>query len=73
MEKKQTFEESLKQLETLVKELEAGNLTLAESVEKYNESLALARFCHQELEKAEKLVVKMMSEDGIVDFKNQDE
>lgn len=59
MEKELTYEEVVKELETIVKELEEGNLTLDESVKKYTKGLELSKEAYKKLEEAEaKLTVK---------------
>jgi len=73
MEKKLSFEEALTQLESIVKELESGQLSLENAVKKYNQGIELAGFCNQELKKAEEIVVKMMNQDQLVDVKVKEE
>jgi exodeoxyribonuclease VII small subunit len=73
MEKTLSFEEALKTLENLVKELESGTLSLEDSVTKYQEGIRLAKYCHDLLKKAENVVVKLVQEDGIVDFPKTEE
>jgi exodeoxyribonuclease VII small subunit len=63
-----TFEEALSELEVLVKELENGEIDLSEAVKKYNEGLKLSKHCHDLLEEAEHVIVKMMKDDELVDF-----
>ncbi|MBN2300759.1 MAG: exodeoxyribonuclease VII small subunit [Acholeplasmataceae bacterium] len=57
MEKK-TFEELLKSLEQVVKDLESKDIPLDEAVKKYQLGLELSKSCYQMLEEAEKLIVK---------------
>lgn len=57
MEKK-TFEELLKSLEQVVKDLENKDIALDEAVKKYQLGLELSKACYQMLEEAEKLIVK---------------
>jgi exodeoxyribonuclease VII small subunit len=54
----QTFESLLKELEQVVKDLESKDITLDESVKKYQRGIELSKTCYEMLEKAEKLVVK---------------
>ena len=51
---KENFEESMKKLETIVTELENGNLNLDESVKKFEKGMELSKHCNELLEKAEK-------------------
>lgn len=64
-----TFEQALQELETLVKELENGDIELNKAVEKYNEGMKLSKYCHDLLKDAENVIVKMMKDDQLVDFK----
>ena len=48
-----SFEDSLNELEQIVAELEAGNLSLADSLEKYEKGIRNLKSCHQILEHAE--------------------
>lgn len=48
-----SFEEALKELESIVSKLEDNEITLEESVELYEKGLELSKFCNEILEKAE--------------------
>ena len=50
------FEKSLDQLKQVVAELEDGNLTLTESLEKYQQGIASLKQCHASLENAKKQI-----------------
>ncbi len=63
-----TFEQALVELESLVKELENGEIDLNEAVKKYNEGMKLSKYCHDLLKDAEGVIVKMMKDDEEVDF-----
>jgi exodeoxyribonuclease VII small subunit len=73
METKLSFEDAMKKLEGLVKELESGQLELQQSIAKYQEGIELTKYCHDLLKSAESIVVKMMKDDEIVDFPNLEE
>jgi exodeoxyribonuclease VII small subunit len=47
------FEESLKKLETIVSQLEEGDLPLEESLKLFEEGVTLSAVCKQELDAAE--------------------
>jgi exodeoxyribonuclease VII small subunit len=49
-----TFEDAMKELETIVNELETGSLTLDKSVEKFQKGMELSTYCNKLLESAEK-------------------
>jgi exodeoxyribonuclease VII small subunit len=48
-----TFEESLKKLETIVDQLEKGDLPLEQSLQLFEEGVGLSAVCKQELDAAE--------------------
>ena len=50
------FEKALHELETLVEELEIGELTLEESLKRYERGVALTRICQKTLTDAEQKV-----------------
>ena len=58
------FEESMKKLETIVTELENGNLNLDESVKKFEEGMKMAKQCSNILEEAEKKITILLENDG---------
>ena len=65
MEKKEkTFEESLTELETIVKELETGDVDLDKAIAKYSEAMKLAKSCGDRLNKATEAVNKILNENG---------
>ena len=50
------FEDAIKKLEDIAKELESGNLGLDESVSKFEEGMALSKTCTKMLNEAEKKI-----------------
>jgi exodeoxyribonuclease VII small subunit len=46
-----SFEENISRLETLVRQLERGELSLEDALTCYQEGAALVRFCQQSLER----------------------
>jgi len=61
---KENFEESMKNLEGIVTELENGNLNLDESVKKFEEGMKIAKQCNTILEDAEKKITILLEKDG---------
>ena len=62
-----SFEESLKQLETIVDKLEKGDLPLDESLRLFEEGMKLSAGCKQELDAAEgKVQLLIKQRDGSV-------
>ena len=57
------FEEAMKKLEALDQELEKGDLDLDQSVQKFEEGMALAKKCNDILEKAEKRITILIQEE----------
>lgn len=51
-----TFEDSLRSLEKIVRELEQGNLPLEESIEQYSHAAKHLKLCYEKLSKAERQV-----------------
>ena len=68
MAKKVDFEKSLEKLEEIVESLEAGDLTLEQSLKRFEEGLALGKQCREILDKAEARIKKVIEEsDGTVE------
>ena len=55
-----TFDQSLKRLEEIVKQMEQGNVSLEESLKLFEEGTALAASCNTRLDEAELKVVRLM-------------
>lgn len=56
----QSFEQSLKRLEEIVRQLEQGNTPLEQSLKLFEEGTALAAACGRQLDEAELKVVRLM-------------
>lgn len=64
------FEESLKKLEEIVKELENGTVALDDAITKFTEAMKLASSCNERLKNAEESINKILTKDGsLEDFK----
>ena len=64
-----TFESQVRELETIVNELESGELDLDKSIAKFTEAKKLIDLCEKRLNAATKTVNKLVGEDGkISDF-----
>ncbi len=57
------FEESIKELEKIVKTLEDGEPSLDESLKNFEKGITLIKVCQKELESAENKI-KELTEDG---------
>jgi exodeoxyribonuclease VII small subunit len=60
-----TFEQAFVELEEAVRKLEAGGLTLEESLDLFERGQALAAHCNVQLDQAE-LKVRQLAPEGIV-------
>ena len=62
-----TFEASLKELETIVKRLEEGDMPLDESLKLFETGVRLSRECRERLNNAERRIEVLMKEaDGSI-------
>ena len=59
-----SFEENLKKLNKVVEDLESGNLSLKESLEKFQSGVDTIKQCYGELKAAELKIEKIMKKDG---------
>lgn len=66
---KETFEDRLERLKTIVDKLERGDLPLEEGVTLYKEGLELAKGCGKQLESA-RHEVKIVSEGLVKEFES---
>ena len=57
------FEKALGRLEEIVGELEAGDLSLDASLERYEEGIMLARKCQEKLDKAKARIETLVKKD----------
>lgn len=71
--KEKTFESALEKLETIVKELESGEVDLDNAIKKYTEAMELAKFCSSKLKDATEKVNKILTESGELKDFNVDE
>jgi exodeoxyribonuclease VII small subunit len=69
VKKEISFEEKLKQLEKIVRELESGDVNLDDAIDKFNEAMKLAKECSDKLTNVEQQVNKILTnDDKLVDF-----
>ena len=64
MEKKIKFEDKMKELESLINELENGEIDLDDSIEKYTKAMKLIKECYTELKTVEKQISKLVTEEN---------
>lgn len=70
---KQSFEDKLEKLETLVTQLESGDLSLDASLKQFEAGVKLARDCQTALKNAEQKVSVLLDEDGELTPFDEDE
>lgn len=63
VKKERTIEETLKDLEELVKKLESGESSLEESFEYYETGMKLVKSCNDKIDKVEKKII-VLEENG---------
>ncbi len=62
--KEKKFEDAVRELETIVGELESGELDLDKSIAKYTEAMKLIDFCEKRLNTATETINKLVDENG---------
>ncbi len=74
MSKEVKFEDKIKELETIINELESGEIDLDSSIEKYMEAMKIVEFCDKKLKGYEEKITKVLSDDGTLkDFKLEED
>ena len=69
-EKELSFEESLENLEEIVKKLESGEVPLDDAINEFNKAMTLAKNYDEKLKAAEEAITKIVNPDGsLSDFK----
>lgn len=63
-EKKVNFEENISKLESIVHELESGNVPLDDALLKFNEAFTLSRECDAKLKEVSESVNKILTKEG---------
>lgn len=67
------FEKSLAELETLVDQMEAGELSLEDSLKQFERGVTITKACHKALSDAEQKVKILMGEnEDLRDFDPED-
>ncbi len=70
---KKTFENALARLEQITSDLEEGDLSLEDSLKKFDEGIGLVKFCNSKLEEARSRVDLLLKQDGNLAPVNFDE
>lgn len=64
------FEEAMQELEAIANDLEKGDLSLEESVAKFEEGMKLSKQCSDIIGKAEKKITILLQKDGKIEEEN---
>lgn len=64
------FEDAMKGLEKIAEELEKGNLSLDESVSKFEDGMKLSKKCSDLLDTAEKKITMLINDNGTIKEEN---
>ena len=68
-----SFEESLKELEAIVRRLEMGDVPLDDAIDEFHKAMILVKTCDKKLNEAKESIAHLVKENGdIIDF-NVDE
>lgn len=62
------FEDKIKELETIINELESGEIDLDSSIEKYTKAMSLVKECESKLSLVEEKVNKILNDGKLEDF-----
>ena len=63
-EKKINFEENIKKIEVIVRELESGEVPLDDALNKFNEAYKLSKECDDKLKEVNESLTKILNKDG---------
>ena len=66
------FEDNLKALETIVEQLESGEIDLEQSVELYEKGILLKNNCEKKLKKIELQIKKIKLQNNTIEVENFD-
>ena len=74
MAKEEKFEDKIKELESIISELESDNIDLDDSIDKYTKAMKLVKECDSKLKNIEEQVSKIVAENGeLKDFVEESE
>lgn len=68
--KELNFEERMQELETIVQDLEKGELNLDDSIKKFEEGMKISKECSKFLEDAEKKITVLIEKNGEIEEEN---
>lgn len=59
-----SFEDAIKEIETIVQKLEQGDVPLEKAIEYFQEGIKLSQICKEKLTKVEKQMTSILNEQG---------
>lgn len=62
MTKTRTFEETMQELEVIVRKLEEGDVPLEEALSYYQKGMELSKWCHEKLQHVEEEMTKVVTD-----------
>ena len=74
MAKEEKFEDKIKELESIINDLESDDINLDDSIDKYTKAMKLVKECDEKLKNVEEQVNKIVAENGeLKDFNTEEE
>ena len=74
MAKEEKFEDKIKELESIINDLESDDINLDDSIDKYTKAMKLVKECDEKLKNVEEQVSKIVAENGeLKDFNTEEE
>ena len=70
MKKEENFESKMEELEKIVQELEKGDLSLEDSVSKFEEGMRISKECNTLLNNVEKKISIILEKNGEIEEKD---
>jgi exodeoxyribonuclease VII small subunit len=67
---KEKFEDALEKLENIVREMEAGEMSLDSALKSFEEGIKLIRFCSAKLEDTQRRVEQLLAKENSLQTKN---
>jgi len=71
-ERSSTFEQNLAELETIVEQLESGELELADSMDKFRRGVELSKSCRTMLDQAQQTIEEISASDDLRSSEDQE-
>ncbi len=66
-----SFEELIEELNKIVSHLETRDINLSDAVSEYTKGVNISKKCYDILKKNKEIVTKIMTEQGLEDFKEE--